>query len=114
MDLVLNHGWLVAEETSPSHLLSVVVSLLSNHNAYHDYCKTKHADMDPQKCALIYGFFRKYDEYDNISINRGPDFKIPDYIEHIDLDEIQKAKEQNDKSRFTASPQASGSVKDEL
>lgn len=36
---------------------------------------------DRKKCALIYGWYRKYHEYDEIAKNRPADFKIPDYVE---------------------------------
>lgn len=80
LDLVVNWGWNQDTNTSPKHIMSPLMTILSNFYPLQDYCAENHPELDQKKCALIYGWYRKYHEYDDIAKNRPADFKIPDYV----------------------------------
>lgn len=96
LDLVIGWGWKVDENTSPNHLKSPLMAILSNYYPLKDYCETNHPELDSKKCALIYAWYRKYHEYDNIAKNRPADFKIPDYIKVREYSELPEEKNEFD------------------
>ena len=65
-NLLEDNGWLTNENTSPKHFLSPLLFQLSSHFTLRDFCFENHPDVDLEKCAHIYAFFRRYHEYDQI------------------------------------------------
>ena len=62
------------------HLLSPLLFHTSSHYFLQDHCKEKHPTLDPARCAITYGFIRKYEEYDNIRNYRTLDRQVPEYL----------------------------------
>jgi len=63
-NLIDDNGWLQSADTSPKHFLSPLMFQLSSHFHLRDFCWENYPNSDPEKCAFIFGFFRKYREYD--------------------------------------------------
>ena len=53
-DVISEYDWMDVNGTSPSHLLSVFVHLISSHYPYRDFCKHLLNDYDESKCAFIF------------------------------------------------------------
>ena len=43
---------------------------MSSHFFLQDHCKEVHPHVNAEKCAFVYGWFKKYQEYDQIVANR--------------------------------------------
>lgn len=47
-------------------LVSPYLHHLSSHYPYEDWCTTNHPTLDKFKCAMVYSYFKKHDDYDRI------------------------------------------------
>ena len=48
------------------HIASPIIKLISTHYPLQDWCREKHPDHDPLKCASVYTFFKPHNDYDRI------------------------------------------------
>lgn len=61
---------------------------LSSHYELQDHCKINHPEIDAVRCAITYGYVRKYEEYDNIQRHRSPTREIPEYLRKVVEEQI--------------------------
>ena len=47
-------------------LVSPFLHFLSSHYPYQELCKNEHPDVDPKRCAHVYTYFKRHDDYDRI------------------------------------------------
>jgi hypothetical protein len=57
----INHTYW--QQLAPKRV-SPVLHILSSHHAYQDMCKELHPGIDAHRCALVYAFALKHDDYD--------------------------------------------------
>jgi len=84
LDVIEDKGWIDSDDTSPHHILSPLMYQLSSHHALQDHCKESHPEINPVKCAITYGYVRKYEEYDKIQQQRAPDREQPEYLKPVE------------------------------
>ena len=87
--LISEYDFFDVTNTSPIHVLPILFGMVSNHFPLRDWCRNNYPYMDEVICAFVMGYLRKYEEYDKIMIERGPDYKHPKWYtawepEHID------------------------------
>jgi hypothetical protein len=83
LDVIADKGWIDSDDTSPKHILSPLMYQLSSHYALQDHCKESHPEIDAVKCAITYGYIRKYEEYDEIQKYRAPDREQPIHLRPV-------------------------------
>lgn len=65
-------------------LVSPYLHHLSSHYPYEDWCTVNHPTLDKFKCAMVYSYFKKHDDYDRIM-----DFDRSFFGYHDDVEQKQ-------------------------
>jgi hypothetical protein len=96
--LIGSDGWIADQYTSPKHMMSALFNQVSNYHELKKFCADVHPDKDVSKCAIVYGWLRKYHEYDEIAKHRSADYQTPEWVTKIEF--LEEKKEMNEFDKY--------------